>query len=280
MFYFVRVLIYMDKRDKYNKLIDGLKANNKVLAVFLSGSRVKGLETPESDFDLYIIFDNSVSSTYIKIQQVKLYALYHSLPLDISNKAMQTLQEFEPFAEMGSEFAWDRYNIARAEVVFDKSENTIITSLLQKKSVLSKKEQDEIIHQHAADYLSHTYRSLKSFEKGESLAARLDASEAIMHMLWVLFALHSRVRPFNKYLKWELTRHPIEGFTLSTEHFLKLIDEILQTGSIPAQQEIYKEIERLARKYGYQKYYDAWGGGKLREITERKEQGVTNIFPD
>lgn len=260
----------MNTSDKYNALIDNLKANHKILAVFLSGSRVKGLETPESDFDLYIIFDNSVSATYIKLIKVKLYALYHSLPLDISNKAMQTVKEFETFAETGSEFAWDRYNIARAEVVFDRSENNHVTLLLQKKSVLSKKEQDEILHVHAADYLTHTYRSLKSFEKGESLAARLDASEGVVHMLWLLFALHSRVRPFNKYLQWELTQYPLEGLAFNSAYFLKLVEEIIQSGSITAQQEIYREIEQLARKRGYQKYYDAWGGGKLRFITEGK----------
>ncbi|MBB4711670.1 hypothetical protein BJ965_001552 [Streptomyces luteogriseus] len=37
----------------------------------------------------------------------------------------------------------------------------------------------------------------------------LAAAETVPHALEVLFVLHRRVRPYNKYLRWELERRPL-----------------------------------------------------------------------
>ena len=60
-------------------------------------------------------------------------------------------------------------------------------------------------------YINLLYRSLKSWRDGRPLEAHLDAAESIDLALWVIFAMHQRLRPPNKYLRWELQRHPFDS---------------------------------------------------------------------
>jgi hypothetical protein len=53
------------------------------------------------------------------------------------------------------------------------------------------------------------YRSAKNHRDGRTDEAHLDAAESLPHLLTALFALHRRVRPYNKYLGWELRQHPL-----------------------------------------------------------------------
>jgi len=71
-------------------------------------------------------------------------------------------------------------------------------------------------------YVNSTYRSLKAERLGEVLGARLDAADAASHLLDALFALRGRVRPWSKYLRWELEVEPLgEGAGWRADVFLE-----------------------------------------------------------
>jgi len=56
-------------------------------------------------------------------------------------------------------------------------------------------------------YVNQYYRSVKNARVGLELAALLDAQESIPYYLEFLFAVHGRIRPYNKWLEWELREH-------------------------------------------------------------------------
>jgi hypothetical protein len=61
------------------------------------------------------------------------------------------------------------------------------------------------------------------------------------------------VRPYNKWLEWELREH-----ALPVEIDLALLQRIATTGAIPAQQSLFREAERLARDAGLAAVIDGW----------------------
>jgi hypothetical protein len=58
-------------------------------------------------------------------------------------------------------------------------------------------------------YINLLYRSLKNARVGEELGALLDAQEALPYWLQFVFNVHGRIRPYNKWLAWELREHPL-----------------------------------------------------------------------
>ena len=91
----------------------------------------------------------------------------------------------------------------------------------------------------------------------------MDAVESLSWGLMVVFALHQRVRPYNKYLAWEVTHHPLgaEGWVAEPwdgARLLALLAETLDTGSADAQRELFALVERDARRAGHGPTIDAW----------------------
>jgi len=78
-------------------------------------------------------------------------------------------------------------------------------------------------------------------------------------MLDVLFGLHGRLRPYPKYLEWELKTFPLEKLTLTPEDLLGSLLQIIETGTISVQQRMLSEVERMARADGYGSVLDGWG---------------------
>jgi hypothetical protein len=102
-------------------------------------------------------------------------------------------------------------------------------------------------------YVNSYYRSAKNARAGLELAALLDAQESISHYLEFVFAVHGRVRPYNKWLEWELEHHP-----LPVELDLGSLERIARTGDRDDQQVLFRETERLARELGHGATIDGW----------------------
>jgi hypothetical protein len=69
----------------------------------------------------------------------------------------------------------------------------------------------------------------------------LRGAEAIPHALRTIFALEDRVRPYNKYLDWELREHPLEGW--KADQLLPLLERVV-SGEAEAQHRLFNLIER------------------------------------
>jgi hypothetical protein len=103
------------------------------------------------------------------------------------------------------------------------------------------------------DYVNSYYRSAKNARAGLELAALLDAQESIPHYLDFVFVVHGRMRPYNKWLEWELREHP-----LPVELDLGRLERIALTAVLDDQRSLFRETERLARELGYGATIDGW----------------------
>ena len=103
------------------------------------------------------------------------------------------------------------------------------------------------------DYVNSYYRSAKNARVGLWLAALLDAQESVPHYLDFVFAVHGRVRPYNKWLEWELHEHP-----LPVDVELDRLERIARTGNLDDQLTLFRETEALARELGHAATIDAW----------------------
>jgi Nucleotidyltransferase domain len=102
-------------------------------------------------------------------------------------------------------------------------------------------------------YVNSYYRSAKNVRAGLELAALLDAQESIPYYLDFVFAVHGRVRPYNKWLEWELREHP-----LPVRVDLDRLERIARTGDLAEQQALFHETETLARVRGHGATIDGW----------------------
>jgi hypothetical protein len=103
------------------------------------------------------------------------------------------------------------------------------------------------------DYVNSYYRSAKNARAGLELAALLDAQESIPHYLDFVFVVHGRMRPYNKWLEWELREHP-----LPVELDLGRLERIALTAALDDQRSLFRETERLARELGHGATIDCW----------------------
>lgn len=99
-------------------------------------------------------------------------------------------------------------------------------------------------------YVNFIYRAAKNRRDGRADLARLEEMESVSWFLFTLFALHGRLRPYNKYLCWELETYPLgepwDAATLPA----RLADD--PAGLLP-------DIEELARARGHGDVLEAWG---------------------
>jgi hypothetical protein len=105
-------------------------------------------------------------------------------------------------------------------------------------------------------YVNSYYRSLKNAELGLELASLLDAQESIPWYLEFVFGVHGRIRPYNKWLAWELDHHPlpVPGNSL----LLAGVERIARTGDLAEQAAQFRDAEALAREHGLGHVIDGW----------------------
>lgn len=102
-------------------------------------------------------------------------------------------------------------------------------------------------------YINSYYRSAKNARTGLELAALLDAQQSIPHYLDFVFAAHGRIRPYNKWLEWELREHP-----LPVALDLDRLERITRTGDLDDQRALFRDTEVLARRLGHGATIDGW----------------------
>ena len=110
-----------------------------------------------------------------------------------------------------------RYSAAHADVVLDKTGGELTAVVADTESLLPGSRK-AVVEDALDAYINQTYRSLR-------YGTRLDAVEAVPYALRTIFALEDRVRPYNKYLEWELKHHPLADW--SADELLPLLDQVL-----------------------------------------------------
>ncbi|MFI6009576.1 hypothetical protein ACIBAG_12220 [Streptomyces sp. NPDC051243] len=228
----------------YDAFVELAAADPAVVGLVLKGSRAHdGMVTRHSDHDLYVIVADDARTDLTR------FAGHRTDRLDL---VVVSLTEFRAAGMPG----FERYALARAQVVLDRLDGGIARILADKARLGA----DEAFQDAAGlldAYANSLYRSVKNHRDGQALAARLDAADSVRFLLDLLFALDRRPRPYNKYLEWELTRHPLPGW--DTDTLLRAVDRISATGDVVLQQQLFTLVEAAAREAGHGKVLDAWG---------------------
>ncbi|WP_369142270.1 hypothetical protein [Streptomyces sp. R44] len=228
----------------YDAFVERAATDPAVLGLVLKGSRAhEGMTTEHSDHDLYVVLAEGVPTPLTG------YTGHRTRELDL------VLLSLDAFRAVGMP-GFERYALSRARVVLDRLDGDI-GRILAAKARLTADEASRAAATWLDAYANSLYRSLKNDRDGHGLAARLDATDSIGHLLELLFALDRRPRPYNKYLEWELVRYPLPGW--DTDALLDILGRIAGTSDVPAQRGLFARVEEAARRHGHGGVLDAWG---------------------
>ena len=211
-------------------LLEEARRDENVVGVVLFGSRGKGaFVTEESDWDVFVVVRE------------------HRGERPFVHGARLETVEVTP-AELASQPAWNRYSLTWVEPQLDKTGEVAATL----------REAVRVDPASAAEpldgYVNSYYRSAKNARAGLELASLLDAQESLPWFLEFVFAVHGRLRPYNKWLRWELEQHPLPADPVPLER----LERVARTGDLGEQQPLFRDAEALARGRGFGHVIDGW----------------------
>lgn len=222
------------------------------LGLVLSGSAGRGYATRHSDLDVVVVLTDEAAAGRSTV---------HSPELDEAVDAWSELLEVPPF---GSEGWWFRWTYAWAPVLLDRTGGDL-TRAVRRQAVLTAEEADAVLldHDRLDGWVNFAYRALKNDRDGRSLESRLDAAESVAWLLDVVFAMAGRVRPYNKYLPWELREHPLDDWP--AEVLLDLVARLLD-GDVTAVREAFARVRAACTAWDARRGHtrtsamvDGWG---------------------
>lgn len=237
--------------ETYIRIKNQAQDDPNILGFFLKGSRGKGRVTPNSDYDMLVVTKDAVAEEYQKN--------FEAEDLKGNDLSLYGIIEFRRYAAWGTEAVWDRYDFAHIKVEIDKLGGEI-QKIVDEKGKIPEQEVGNLIRYHLDAYINGVFRSIKCTRDNDLFGARVEAAESINFFLILIFAFHGRLKPYGKYLEWELNRFPLEKIQVAPAELIKKINIILASADILTQQELLKMIERLARNNGYVNTIDGWEG--------------------
>jgi predicted nucleotidyltransferase len=210
-------------------LVEEARQDENVVGVVLFGSRARGAYvTDKSDWDVYVVVREAPADRpFRRGERVETIEL--------------TLDELADPADSL------RYHLAWIEPQLDKTGE--VAEALRKAVYVDPSAASRPLDAYVNSY----YRSLKNARVGLELAALLDAQESIPWYLEFVFTVHGRLRPYNKWLEWELREH-----SLPIDVDLTRLERIARTGDPAAQQALSRDTEELARAHGHGATIDGW----------------------
>jgi predicted nucleotidyltransferase len=209
-------------------LLEEARHDEHVIGVVLFGSRARGAYVDEhSDWDVYVVVREARG--------------------DRPSTHGDHVETIELTLEELGENAGDRYHLTWLEPQLDKT-GEVAAALRAAIAV------DPAGAAQPLDaYVNSYYRSAKNARHDLALGSLLDAQESVHRWLEFVFAVHGRLRPYNKWLEWELREHP-----LPVELDLDRLERIARTGALDDQRALFRETEALARAHGHGATIDGW----------------------
>jgi hypothetical protein len=218
-----------------------------VLGVFLIGSQTRdGFADESSDYDLGVVVRDDALAAFDAD-----WPFRRGEPVEVMSS---TLDGLRAHAELGTSSEWARYQYTHARVLLDKTGE--VGAVLAEKGRVPENQARSVAADAIDAFVNSTYRSLHNRGRGLERAARLDAAESIPYLLSAVFALERRVRPWNKYLEWELREHPLDEPEWAFASFLERLDRL--PTSAAEQHAMFVDLERVARRRGFGEVIDGW----------------------
>jgi hypothetical protein len=210
-------------------ILERARADDNVVGLIVHGSRGRGEHVTESsDLDLILV-----------VREVRgEYAGGHGDPV-----------EFVELTSLAKLPDWMLPAVTWAEPVLDKTGE--VAEQLRAVTTVDPATAAEPLD----GYINQYYRSAKNARVGLGLASLLDAQESIPWYLQFVFNVHGRIRPYNKWLEWELREHPLPT---SCRLQLSRLERIARTGDIAEQQQLFRDVEQIARDAGLGAVVDGW----------------------
>lgn len=237
------------KSKEFKKILERAKNDDRIIGLILTGGRGKGMFTKYSDYDVALITTDE-STLNVKEE--------YKGKQDIVGIGALPISEFRVYAEVGTAEEWDRYTYAHVKAQIDKTGE--IQKIIDKKATLPKEDILQVAKNALDGYFNFLYRSIKNYRDGNMPASHFDACESLPRLLTFLFAIEGRVRPYNKFLKWELENYPLKNLSIQSKDFLRKIELILKSGDIEIQKEFHTFIEQVALKNNCSDVIDSWEG--------------------
>lgn len=235
-------------KEAYEAYLQKSKNDDRIIGVILAGGRGKGAFSENSDYDVMLVTTDegfeSVKKDYPKTEYID------SLPHAIS--------EFREYAKTGTRTQYDKYTFTHNTAILDKTGE--IQKLVDEKGMLESDKAQKIAHDALGGYLNSLHRSLKNLRDGNVLAGHLDATETIPKIITFIFAIEERVRPFNKFLVWELENYPLAKLPINPSDFIEKIRAIAQNADFEMQKEVLEMMRKLAMENGYAEEVAGWEG--------------------
>lgn len=235
--------------DLFRRLLETACEDPAVLAFWLGGSRGKGRATIHSDYDCGLIVMEATADRF--------RARFASAADDGVDLMVLTMPQFEALGAWGSDEAWMRYGFAYLEPLVDKTDR--VAGILREKAQIPVLEIDSFVRRSLDHFTNQIYRALKRRRDGDPLAARLEAAEAVAPLLDALFAANGgRLRPYYKYLAWELAEHPLALSPWSPAELIEILSDFSSAGE-GLSRKVFAAAEGFFRGQGYGCVFDAWG---------------------
>ncbi|MEV6304803.1 nucleotidyltransferase domain-containing protein [Actinoplanes sp. NPDC051861] len=213
-------------------VVERATADPAVLGLVLTGSHARGLAGPHSDLDVTLVVDSQDQPWQHRVR---------SADLDETVCTVAALTD--------TSVRWVRYGFRGAQVLLDRLDGHI-AELVRRQATLTASEAVSDAREYLDAYVNQLYRAVKSRRDGFPDVARLDLIESVPWLLETVFALHGRLRPYNKYLPWELSTHPLPGEW----------NTLLAPAALPnAALRLFPAVEDLARSLGHGDLLDSWG---------------------
>lgn len=240
----------------YEALLHRAKADPAVLAFWLGGSRGMGRPTENSDYDCSLVVADEAIDAFRAELGIEGAAKMGWRPgVDLM---LMTPGELERFAAWGSDQMGHRYAFAHLRALVDKTGR--VQPLIDAKARVPPEAIADFIEA-SLDYLiNQLYRALKCLRGGDPAASRLEAAEAVKPYLDAVFALHGgRLRPYYKYLSWELETYPLDQLAVGPRELLDRLAAVLGDHAALALRELVAATLPACRVAGHTAAIEGWG---------------------
>lgn len=236
------------------RVLERVSRHDAVVGVVVGGGRGKGVFTDQSDWDVYLVVRDGEDPGSLRS------TLARDGPADrVELCGVFTVEQFEAHAAIGGAEEWNRYNFAHLVPELDRTPGRVLQHLCDAKEWLP----EHVAAQRAPvaldAFLNAYYRALKNERDGYEIAAALDAAEAVTGLLNFVFTVERRVRPYNKFLAWELARHPLARAWWPGPDAPSLLLHVLRRGTPAHLAPIFRTLERQVRALGLGQVVDDWG---------------------
>jgi hypothetical protein len=240
----------------YEALLQRANDDPAIVAFWLGGSRGMGRPTEHSDFDCAIIVAGEAIEAFRVEFGIEGFAKTDWRPgVDLM---LMSLSELERMDVSAANRVGCSYTFAHLRALVDKTGEA--QRLIDLKGRAPPDAIPEFIHTSLDHALNQAYRGLKCLRDGDPAASRLEAAGGVNPFVDAVFALHSgRLRPFYKYLRWELETFPLDQLPFDGHVLIDRLAAVLAPDGAVALSGLLAATHDTFRASGHGGAYDGWG---------------------